>query len=131
MPIQLIWEDEEKTILRHIYTGQVTAEEFHYAIEENYRLQELVDHPVDVISDMTTCKRIANVLVSSATRHAENKVPANQRLVVVAGADMYTRVILDTARRFARNTTNAMHIVKTVEEAFALIQKQRSRKTTS
>ncbi|MCA9891092.1 MAG: hypothetical protein KC546_22095, partial [Anaerolineae bacterium] len=52
MGIQLVWEDDDKTILRHIYEGIWTVADFIGAVDESRKLLLEVEHPVDLIIDM-------------------------------------------------------------------------------
>ncbi len=51
MPVQMRWDNEEKTILVAAYVGSWTWEEFFAARDQANRQLDEVDHQVDIIHD--------------------------------------------------------------------------------
>lgn len=127
MPIQMQWEDAEKTILRHTYEGHLSVEDMRAAIEENYALQTSVEHPVDVISDARSIKSFDPKLLSSTSGFADRKAPTNQRMIVVVGTNLMLKTLLKLAKRFASKTTEHLHHAESMEQALALLVELRQR----
>lgn len=49
MAVRIFWDNPEKTILRQVYEGVFSLEDYYAAINESAALTDGVDHPVDVI----------------------------------------------------------------------------------
>jgi hypothetical protein len=122
MPVKFVWEDEEKTILHHIYEGIVSSEDYFKAVVQNYEMQQTVTHPVYVISDLLKAKSAGKLLFSVAGKETEKYLPSNQTLVVVVSTDLFTRVILQIAKTVAPKTSAKVVRVSVLEEAFKLIE---------
>jgi hypothetical protein len=123
MPVNFVWEDEEKTILHHIYEGMVSSEEYFKAVIQNYEMQQTVTHPVYVISDLVNAKSAGKLLFSVAGKETEKYLPPNQTLVVVVSTDLFTKVILQIAKTVAPKTSANVVRVSTLEEAYQIIEK--------
>lgn len=121
MAITLVWDNPEKTILRHIYDGEFTTDDFYRAARENYDLQQTVSHPVIVISDLTGALKKSKMLISAAGKYSEKYLPENQRAVIVVNPDAFTRVMLSIAKSVAPGTTSNLYTVSTLSEAYDLI----------
>ena len=122
MGIRLAWDNEEKTALCHIYEGKWTIEDFYHAVDESQRLLLEVDHPVDLIVDMRTSAAPPPGILP-AYRYADQRVPENQRLIVMVKTDSvmkaFNRVIGDIAPRASENR----YLADSMEEARQLIAK--------
>lgn len=125
MGITLVWEDDEKTILRHIYDGQWTTADLYRAIDESRRLLLEVKHPVDLIIDMRTSADPPSGVLP-AYQHADRQKPDNQRLVVMVQTGKVMQTINRVTGKVAPKTAQNRVLVDTMEEAFALIAKYRA-----
>ena len=90
MPIELSWDDDAKTILRHTYAGAWTVAEFYEAVDASRNLLLEVDHPVDLIIDMRDGPDPPRG-ITPAYQYADRKVPENQRLIVMVNPSEYMR----------------------------------------
>lgn len=116
MPIELTWDDEAHTILIQKYIGELTPEEFHQTVDQSRQMLLSVAHPVDLIIDArAVVNKIATVM--SSAKYADDNVPANQRYIMVVGANMVIRSIVNTAAKFAPRATHNIVFVTTVSEA--------------
>jgi hypothetical protein len=126
MGIKLLWDNQEKTVLCHIYAGKWTPDDFRGAVEESRQLLLSVGHPVDLIIEMSKSDP-PPFGVLPAYQEADSLVPDNQRLVVMVkpGTIMkaLNRIIADIAPRASANRM----IVDSLEEARALIAECQSK----
>ena len=126
MGIRIEWDDEEKMILCHIYEGNWTVEDFYLAVDESRRLLLEVGHPVDLIVDMRTSAAPPSGILP-AYRYADQRVPDNQRLIVMVKTDSvmkaFNRVIGDIAPRASENR----YLADSMEEARELIANHAAR----
>jgi hypothetical protein len=125
MGIKLLWDNQEKTILRHIYDGKWTPDGYRAAMEESRQMLLSVNHPVDLILDMSEGDPPPFGILP-AYQEADEFIPDNQRLVVMVkpGTIMtaLNRIIADIAPRVSANRI----VVDSIEEARALIDECQS-----
>ena len=122
MPIHLVWDNDDKTILRQVYDGQWTVDDFNEAVVRNVEIQATVSHPVDVITDLRHSTTQTRIMIAAVARHMERHVPPNQRLVIMVGADAFLKIIARISRTLAPRTAKNAHMVDTIEEAYAIIR---------
>ena len=124
MGIQLVWEDVDKTILRHIYEGAWTVQDLIGAVNGSRDFLLEAKYPVDLIIDMRGANGPPPGVIS-AYKYAERQVPDNQRLVVMVNPNLYmktfNRVVGKIAPRIAENRS----VVQSMEDAFDLISEYR------
>ena len=53
MPIEVQWDNPEKTILRQKFEGKWTGKDYYVSLDEMSKLLKQVDHRVHLIGDMT------------------------------------------------------------------------------
>jgi hypothetical protein len=125
MGIQLVWEDDGKTVLRHIYDGSWSVQDFITAVDESRKLLLEVEYPVDLIIDMRSADGPPSGIIP-AYQYADRKVPDNQRLLVMVNPTEYmksfNRVVGKVAPRAAANR----YVVESLEDAFQLIADYRA-----
>lgn len=124
MGIQLVWEDDGKTILRHIYDGNWTVDEFIGAVDESRKQLLEVGHPVDLIIDMRTAAG-PPPMIMSAYQYAERRVPENQRLIVMVNPSEYMKTFNRVVGKIAPRASENRLVVKTLEDAFTMIDEYR------
>ncbi|MDX2078267.1 MAG: hypothetical protein SFZ02_17675 [bacterium] len=123
MGFNVIWDNDEKTILRQTYTARWTVDDFLACTDKTYRLLNNVPHTVHIIIDLTQATRTpANIL--SAMRYAEEHVNENLGQIVVIGADDFAKEIFSPARRIAPNATRTMIFVETLPQAYDFLAQQ-------
>ncbi len=84
MSFNIIWDDQDKTILRQIYNEDSTVESYYESIEVAASYLATVRHYVDVIiqfeGDNPSCR---HNFISNIAAHAGHSTPDNQGLVVI------------------------------------------------
>ena len=120
MPVQVVWDDEARTILRQIYSGHLKLNDYIEGTDEFGRMARTVTHTVHSIMDRTGVISTPGVLLP-ALRYANNNLPPNLDLRVVVKGSMFTRFIVDIGRRAAPKLANNVYFVDTVEEAHRII----------
>ncbi len=122
MAIQIEWDDEAKTIIRHTYEPGWTLTEYHELLDHNSQMTMSVTHCVDIISDFSNSKTSPAQLVS-VSRHVEQKLPTYPQISVAVNAPTLIKVIVEavlrisSARgqltvRFARSLDEARMIIR-------------------
>ena len=122
MSARSYWHDDRKTILHQVYEGRCVAADFHTCINDAYQMVNTVNHPVDIIVDMTKATFIGTSFLS-AQGNSEAKAQDNQRMAVLVGAPPFIRALVNIGKKVAPKTTKNIHFAKTIEEALILIGK--------
>lgn len=125
MPFQVIWEDPEQTIIRQLYTGKVTTGDYYRAVDRNAEMMHSVNHPVDLIVDVLDARTDMKGFWA-AISYANKKVPDNQRLVIVVGADSFLKVLSGVANKVAPRAASNSYFVDSLDEAYRIIADNRS-----
>ena len=120
MPIQVIWDDEAKTIIRQIYSGKLTLDDYITATNELEQMVKGVPHTVHSLMDRTDVISAPGIVLP-AMRYANSHVPPNLGLRVIIKGDMFTHVIVDIGRRVAPRLVHDIYFVETLEEGRAVI----------
>lgn len=120
MAIQVSWANAEQTIIHTIYHGEWTLDDFHIGIDETYALTTSVQHTVHFISDFRESKSTPTKLLS-AGRHVDNKKTANMGVSVMVGTNAFMKALVGLGRKLFLSDFN-LHLVNTIEEAYAVIQ---------
>ena len=113
------WHDDRKTILHQVYEGRCVAADFHTCINDAYGMVNMVNHPVDIIVDMTKATFIGTSFLS-AQGNSEAKAQENQRMAVLVGAPAFIRALVNIGKKVAPKTTKNIHFAKSIEEALIL-----------
>lgn len=121
MPVQVVWDDDAKTIIRQIYSGHVVLNDYYDAVDHFVELASSVDYTVHSIMDRR------DILVSQASylqvmRYGDKKIPDNVGLRVIINAMAITRMMVNIGERITPRLINNVHIVDTLEEARTTIE---------
>lgn len=116
----LIWDNEEKTILRQVYTGKITPEDVLRVASKTHDLLMTVPHKVHLIIDVSKARSTHQSFVKAA-RELDKKVAPNQGVVVVVDDAIASKLTLQSMKLVATESTRNTWNVKTVEEAHKLI----------
>src|SRR5688572_13038796 len=121
MPIQLVWDNENKTTLRYIYTGKWTWDELHLSITEGQRLMQSVEYKVHLIIDLSDSRLIPSGSFTSQIRGASSRMPDNTGLVVIVGNSLMLKVIQKVMSVIPGRESKKGFVLSTLEEARHLI----------
>jgi hypothetical protein len=124
MPIQVQWDNEDKTILRYQYEGAWTWDDLYTALAQGYEWIDTVDHTVDIIIDL----RQSSIIPSSALTHARNLDKHRHPrigLTIAVGANRFIQLLADTFKRLVPSVASQYTLLATLDEARALIARNR------
>jgi hypothetical protein len=122
MPIQVVWDDGAKTIIRQIFSGQVTIQDYITSTDLVETLAKEVPHTVHSLMDRTGVISTPGIVLP-AMRYANYHVPPNLGVRVIVNGGAFTQVIVDMGRRVAPRLIHDIYFVDTVEEGRTLIAK--------
>lgn len=118
--VEVIWDDAEKTIIRQIFKGTTTLEDYFYATDEVTRLATSVNHRVYSIHDRIGVVHQPKVLMP-AIRYANDNIPPNIDLRIIVRPVLVTRIVVDMARQIAPNLMDNIRYTNSLDEAYELI----------
>ncbi len=130
MGIQLIWENDEKTIIRHIYDAEWSLEDYYRLIDTHVQTLTSVSHTVDIINDLRKVTHVPESILS-AIRHAIRVAPPNEGINVMVGATMLIQMLVGSANISVKGESPMLIQANTIEEALALIQREQAKRQTS
>jgi hypothetical protein len=122
MAIHVVWDDAEQSIIRWDFDSEWDWNDFWNAFAESIRMGEGYTRRVDVIPNVTNTKRLP-IGALGAFKSADSKLPDFTKLVVVAGSDSVTRMIIKTFAQI--NRIESWRTATTVDEARAIIMRDR------
>jgi hypothetical protein len=126
MPIRMYWYNAEKTIFMAEYTGKWGWEELFAARDEANREFDQVEHTVDVIHDWRHSADFPPNILGQARNLIPRMHPRTGINVLVGTSPLFLalwRVLSSAYSVMVRR--QRFFMVATMEEAFAIIQKER------
>ena len=123
MGIRVVWDNEQKTIIRHIYEGKWTVEEYYTLIDENYRQIDSVNHQVDIINDLRKMTGVPSNM-TAAIRYAARHAHKNEGINVMVGSPTYIKILVDAINKAVGEHTEVIY-TNAIEDAYAIIARHR------
>ena len=127
MPIDVFWDDGEKTIIRARFVGDWTWTEYHAANAQMMQMATEIDHLFDVISDLTESNGLpaGNLLAEIGRGH--NITAPNQRSTVTVQIPKIVKTLRPIIVQITRNDNRFQ--ADSLEEAYAIIEAVRNTST--
>jgi len=124
MGIHIEWDDDQQSIIRHVYDGLWTVEEYYALVDENYRLIDSVNHRVDIINDLSKMSGVPQNMIP-AIKYAANKAHHNEGINVMVASPTFVKLLIGLVNNAVGDVTEVLH-TDTVENARAMIERFRS-----
>lgn len=124
MGIRIEWDDEAKTIIRHIYDGIWKLEDYYKLIDENYRQIDSVNHRVDIINDLRNMVGVPPGM-ATAIRYAARKAHSNEGINVIVASPKFVQILVDATNKAIGDFTEVVH-APTLEAAREIIARHRA-----
>jgi hypothetical protein len=125
MNIELVWDNDEKTILRYIYGRSWTWADFNTAAKEAYEMLDAVEHKVSIIMDFQNANIIPQGAITHVQRAFSTPRHANISTTVIVGssANTFLQAIAGVGRKLSRSGSNDWQLtfVSTLPEAYAAL----------
>lgn len=126
MNIQVVWDNDTKTILRYVYQRDWNWTDFHTAAKEAYAMLDAIDHKANVIMDFQNASLIPKGAITQVQRAFSTPRHANINTTVIVGANANTflQAIAGVGRKLSRSAANdwQLNFVATLPEAYALLE---------
>lgn len=127
MPTEVKWADPEKTILLETINGEWTLADVFTLMETASKMITEVSHKVDIIADLTNARFSDANLLHTLSR-LQRLQPSNTGRVVVVKANAYLKALTNVASQLAPKTIANIQFVNTIEEAYAILGKDKDSK---
>lgn len=127
MGIAVVWDNPEHTIIRYIYNGQWSLDNFYQALSESHQLMDTVDYRVGLIIDMQNSKLVPNGVLSHG-KNVSMRNHRNQGKSIIVGAGGLVRTLFDVYRKVYRTSfdDSAFLFVSNLDEARTLLLQQQA-----
>ncbi len=121
MNIEVVWDNDQKTILRYIYGKSWTWADFNTAAKVAYDMLDTVDHKVSVIMDFQNANIIPQGAITQVQRAFSTPRHANisTTLIVGSSANTFLQAIAGVGRKLSRSNDWQLTFVSTLPEAYA------------
>jgi hypothetical protein len=124
MPIQVYWEDSEKTIVRYDFQGMWTWDDLYAVYYQAIAMETSVPHRVDIILDMLTSQRIPG----NALLHLKNlseKQPPNVGLSIFVTRNAFVISMYNMAIKVYGKIAYYFRLANTLDDAHSMIEAAR------
>ena len=123
MAIEVIWDNEKKTVLRSIYGETWTWADWAEADRTTHKMLATVDHTVDFIEDARHTTIPANTLsqLPEIARHSPGLTSNQVRKVVIVGTAAYLQVVVGVFKRVYPQTAQNVYMAADLEEAYKIL----------
>jgi hypothetical protein len=126
MPIEVMWDTDDRTAVRMVYGSQWNVQDFEAAYLETRRLMDTVPHQVDIITDVSGTSLFPSDGLLGVIRVVQKapKTAPNTGNVVIVGASPMLKAMSSVQTRVLKGVRE--HYVATMEEARQYIAEQRA-----
>lgn len=121
MGIQVVWDNDGKTIMRYIYDSSWTWDQLADAIKQAEALYGDSDHKVGVIIDLTNSSMLPKDALSRGRTMAD--APHFEKLTIVVGANAFVRSFKNLFDKLysAKIASREVHFAADLPEARQII----------
>lgn len=124
MNVKVIWDNEEHTILRQIYTHKVTAEACYEALEVTVQMMESAHQPVDLILHFQSDRLLAenqNFLNNVVGYIRREYLPNESRIVFVVSRRALQYIGYEAVNYLNTSQDHHYAMVDNLQHAYALL----------
>ncbi len=121
MPIQVIWDNEDKTIIRVTFPEKWTWDEFQ---EIDYRVETMIDrlqHKVVYLADISATQSVPKGLKLDVVRYVLDFNHENSDLLVVVGMNKMVKAMFDIVTLALGHLATNIKTADTLEEGYQLL----------
>ncbi|MBC7814773.1 MAG: STAS/SEC14 domain-containing protein [Burkholderiales bacterium] len=130
--IEVDWDNDEHTIIREMFIGRWTWNEFYEVARDVPPMMTATPHTVHILADF---RQSGPLPIGPAIIHARNTVqhlPDNWGIMVIVTPSMFIRTMVDVFRRmFPGRVAEKTFAVRELEEAYALMEQYGAAQTAS
>lgn len=126
MPINVEWDNEERTIIRYDIRDPWHLPEYSRALFHTWSMIESVEHSVHVVVDFTHAMSFPRNLLSNAAS-TNNQLHPRQGLVIGIKVSPYLQMMVRVATRVFPRLGHNVFFVATLQDAYTLIKTYEAR----
>lgn len=127
MGVSVTWDNAEKTVIRYDFEGSWSWDEAQQALAKVKVMMGTVDHVVDFIADLRSCRSQPTDLLNKALQVAR-RTPANTGILVMVGANRFIQSLYTVFKRVYADLAGETMFVDTLEDARAFIEQRRAQR---
>ena len=120
MSIKVQWDNEEHTLLRWDFVGIWNWNDFQAAQKESNALINSVSYTVDIIGDVSQSHHVPPGAIGQFRTYRRND-PENTGRVVLVGASIYIKTIVEIFRGMFPNTGGNFTFANSLDEARSVL----------
>jgi hypothetical protein len=124
MPIEALWDDEDRTAVRLVYGSTWSVRDFEEAYRQTREMMDSVPYPVDVITDVRGTSMLPSDGLLGVVRIIQKASAVNTGSVVIVGASAILKAMALVQLRVLKEYK--ADYVDTLEEARALLANRRA-----
>lgn len=124
MGVTPIWDNPEKTVVRHIFDGRWTIGEIWHSAGEAWQMMHTVPHTVHAILDLRNGNAYPSGVLSVSNRIVVHR-PTNAGIIILVGPGSFVRMLASAFRKtYGRlHPGFIFHVKDNLDEARELIRK--------
>jgi hypothetical protein len=128
MSITVVWDDEAKTAIRHIYQGRWDWSDFYKALQEANAMMDTVNYKVGLIIDVQASGLIPSGAISRIGS-LRGRAHRNSGMAALVGANMFVRMLYDIFQKAYRGMDANFVMVSSLNEAREVLARWRESPT--
>ncbi len=128
MSIQVVWDNEEHSVIRYDYNSGWTWDDFREAGKVTTDMIKTVDHPVHVIASFAD-RAFPPMGALGRFKSAQESLP-KETVVVVVGGGAFINALVSTFTGLYRNHVSRLLVAKSLQDARTKIAHLGGRSTT-
>lgn len=126
MPIAVVWDSDEQTIVVQKFTDPWDWTDFERALNiTNQTLAPSVNHAVAVVNDISETRRLPTGALTQFRSTMHRRAP-NVQWIVIAGANAYAEAMVAMFRQLYTSESADWFSVATLDDARALVARMRA-----
>jgi hypothetical protein len=127
MPITVRWDDEARTIVRWVFEGKWTWDEYNQAMIESNQQVRGVEHPVDAIMDLTASNVLPTNVLSNTHAARDELQPKNIRWIYIVSHQALLKALINIfGRLYERFSKGGLSMLDSLDAAHADIKVRRA-----
>ena len=125
MSIDIDWDNDDRQIIKAVFQGRWTWQEYLDGKEKAETMLASVEHRVDFISDMTEGSFVPQSALSNLSR-AFAGAPRNLGLNVIVGGNTFVRILLQSLGKIVPHSpASNIRFAETLDEAYDVVAQDR------
>jgi hypothetical protein len=128
MPITVVWDNDQKTILHYTYTGKWTWAEYEAVVDQAAQLVKDIDYQIDVIADFSETSLLPDQAIHGFKKSLDTR-PINFGVAVLVTQRIFITRLVDAFSRLYRKIGQKLVIAPSVSEARAILAQRQNTPT--